>query len=285
VNLVESSGGLNDSRERRQANPTIENSDRTSSERRMFRGRPDQQMFRAPRQLILRVPYAAIVFIFGTAIVISVVQDQPSVALPISLLAGIPALFAAVAGVRLFWAMSLAIEQTELVYRTMWATKRIPRSQILDIDIRQVNHGSGTTKPWLPYLELTDGSTMELVALVASNQSSLDEPDHYGPQAQRMLAAVHAWLEQTPARPRPTLSPPPLTPSRSTSKHIWIWQAAASAVFVIGVLLFRIQSHSGTRIEPLGIILAAVGFVGTTFLTVRFRIQMRRHKNEDAKRP
>ncbi|HVA08417.1 MAG TPA: hypothetical protein VNG12_16905 [Acidimicrobiales bacterium] len=189
--------------------------------------------------------------------------------------------------VRLFWAFSLTIAESELIYRTPLTTKRIPRSQIVDIGIKRQQIGTGYTKPWVPYLELTDGSTKELLQLAASNQSGLDEPDHYGPQAQRMLEAAHAWLRQNPSPPRPILAPPGAsTPTSAVpqSKYAWIPMTVASTVALIGLVVFRIQNHGASGIGPLGLVIL-IGFLASATLTIRFRMRARGKSTDGTKHP
>jgi hypothetical protein len=102
-------------------------------------------------------------------------------------------------------ASTLVLRRNELVYRSLFQNRHIPRSQIVGIRIEKggLSRGGGLIKAWIPVLDLAGGSSLWLREMKAGVQGSIDYPDTCNDYTRKMVATLREWAPATLANPSP----------------------------------------------------------------------------------
>ena len=232
-------------------------------------------MYRSARNFVPPLVMAGVGIPFFVILLASIAEDQPSDA-GVSTLIIVPMILILAA-----WAIrgfpgraSLTIDENELVYRTTMTAKRIPRSRIVDLGIEKTTIGASLRKVWVPYLTLHDGSKLQLTYLSTGIVGGTDVPDRYSINTQRMLKAVHAWLDRPGSHPRPVISPQ----AEANQAAIRVLQAkagkgirAAAVVQLVGFVLVLAGHAFGSALYVVWGSVLVVGLLFGYVFVLRYR--------------
>ena len=155
------------------------------------------RVFRGRFSLIGNLIAGAAAEVLFVVLLVSVIGEPPAGGFDPGLvvIAAAGVLFGIVLLVLSVRSATLILRRDELVSRTMFHNRHIPRSDIVNVRIEQggLFRGGGVQKGWIPVLELANGSSIWLPEMRAIVQSSLDSPDYYDKYTQRMMAALREW--------------------------------------------------------------------------------------------